>query len=47
MDDRVPECRDSHASSSHEPSLEPAPARSVSTVFILISRKTEIERSVK
>ena len=29
MDDRVPERRDSHASSSHEPSLEPMPARSV------------------
>ena len=29
VDDRVPEHRDSHASSSHEPSLEPAPARSV------------------
>ena len=29
MDDRVPEHRDSHASSSHEPSLEPMPARSV------------------
>ena len=29
MDDRVPEHRDSHARSSHEPSLEPAPARSV------------------
>ena len=28
MDDRVPERRDSHASSSHEPSLEPTPARS-------------------
>ena len=28
-DDRVPERRDSHASSSHEPSLEPTPARSV------------------
>ena len=28
VDDRVPERRDSHASSSHEPSLEPAPARS-------------------
>ena len=27
--DRVPERRDSHASSSHEPSLEPTPARSV------------------
>ena len=23
MDERVPECRDSHASSSHEVSLEP------------------------
>ena len=29
VDDRVPERRDSHASSSHEPSLEPTPARSV------------------
>ena len=29
MDDRVPEHRDSHASSSHELSLEPTPARSV------------------
>ena len=28
MDDRVPEHRDSHASSSHGSSLEPAPARS-------------------
>ena len=28
MDDRVPERRGSHASSSHEPSLEPTPARS-------------------
>ena len=28
MDDRVPEHRDSHASSSHESSLEPKPARS-------------------
>ena len=28
-DDRVPECRDSHASSSHEPSLKPTHARSV------------------
>ena len=27
-DDRVPERRDSHASSSHEPSLEPMPTRS-------------------
>ena len=29
MDDRVPEHRDSHASSSHELSLEPTPTRSV------------------
>ena len=28
MDDRVPEHRDSHASSSHESSLEPTPERS-------------------
>ena len=46
MDDRVPERRDSHASSSHEPSLEPTPTRSVDlgkhSVFMLTSRKTEI-----
>ena len=29
VDDRVLEGRDSHASSSHEPSLEPTPTRSV------------------
>ena len=29
VEDRVPERRDSHASSSHEPSLEPTPTRSV------------------
>ena len=29
VDDRVPERRDSHASSSHEPSLEPTPTRRV------------------
>ena len=29
VDDRVPEQRDSHASSSHEPSLKPTPTRSV------------------
>ena len=29
VDDRVPERRDSHASSSHEPSLVPMPTRSV------------------
>ena len=28
MDERVPEHRDSHASSSHEPSSEPTPAKS-------------------
>ena len=28
VDDRVPECIDSNASSSHEPSSEPTPARS-------------------
>ena len=28
VDDRVPECRDSHTSSSHEPSLEPTSTRS-------------------
>ena len=50
MDDRVPEHRDSHASSSHEPSLEPTPSRSANlgnTVFILTSSKTEIARSVR
>ena len=50
MDDRVPACRDSHTSSSHEPSLEPTPARSVdlvNSVFILTSLKTEIARSVR
>ena len=29
VDERVPEHRDSHVSSSHEPSLEPTPSRSV------------------
>ena len=29
VDERVPERRDSHVSSSHEPSLEPTPTRSV------------------
>ena len=32
VDDRVPEHRDSHASSSHETSLEPTPTRSVDLV---------------
>ena len=46
VDERVPEHRDSHASSSHEVSLEPTPKRIwVSTEFILTSRKTEIARS--
>ena len=50
MDDRVLEHRDSHASSSHEPSSEPTVKRredlgkhSVKTHFL----KTEIARSVK
>ena len=51
VDERVPERRDSHASSSHEPSLEPTYTRKVriwvNTVFILTSRKTEIARSVR
>ena len=51
MDDRVPERRDSHASSSHGVSLEPTPARSADlgkhSVLILTSRKTEIARSAR
>ena len=50
MDDRVPEHRDSHASSSHELSVEPALARSadlVNTVLKLTSLKTEIARSAR
>ena len=50
MDDRVPELRDSHTSSSHEPSLEPTPTRSVDLgkhSLKLTSRKTEIARSVR
>ena len=50
VDDRVPERRDSLASSSHEVSLQPTSKRRedwVNTVFILISLKTEIARSVK
>ena len=50
VDDEIPVQGDSHASSSHEASLEPT-SRDVriwvSTVFILISLKTEIARSVK
>ena len=48
MDDEIPLQGGSHASSSHEASLEPTDVRiGVSTVFILISLKTEIARSVK
>ena len=46
----VPEHRDSHASSSHEPTLEPTPARSVDlgkhSVYS-ISSKTEIAISAR
>ena len=44
VDDRVPEHRDSNASTSHEPSLEPTPTRSVD---LGKSLKTEIARSVR
>ena len=50
MDDEIPVHGDSHASSSHEASSEPTFKRRedlVNTVFILISLKTEIARSVK
>ena len=50
VDDKVPEHRDSHASSSHESSLEPTPTRSVDlgkhSFFKLTSQKTEIARFV-
>ena len=50
VDDEIPLQGSSHASSSHEVSLEPIFKREVriwvSTVLILISRKTEIARSV-
>ena len=50
VDDEIPAHGDSHASSSHEASLEPIRLSRyvriwVSTVFILISLKTEIARS--
>ena len=45
MDDEIPLQGGSHASSSHEPSLEPMRIW-VNTMFILISLKTEIGRSV-
>ena len=47
MDDRVPEHRDSHASSSHEVSLSPNSRDVVSTVLKLISQKTGIAKSVR
>ena len=49
MDDRVPERRDSHASSSHEPSLELRlrEVRIRVNMFTLTSRKTEIARSAR
>ena len=46
----VPERRDSHASSSHETSLEPTSTRSADLgkpVFTLTSRKIEIARSAR
>ena len=50
MDDEIPVHGDSHASPSYEVSLEPTFKRrgfGVSTVFILISLKTETARSLK
>ena len=51
MDDEIPVHGDSHASSSHEASLEPTSKRSVriwvSTEFILFSLMSEIARSVR
>ena len=51
VDDRVLEHRESHASSSHEVSLEPTSMRCEDlgkhSVFFLISLKTEIARSVR
>ena len=50
VDDEIPEHGDSHASSSHEASVEPILMRRedlcVNTVFFLISPRTEIARSV-
>ena len=49
VDDEIPLQGGSHASSSHEVSLEPTTKRRedlVSTMFILISLKTEIAKSV-
>ena len=48
MDDEIPEHGDSHASSSHEACPYSRDVRIwVSTVFILISLKTEIAISVR
>ena len=51
MDDEIPVQGDSHASSSHEVSLEPTFKRREDlgkhSVYRLISLKTEIARSVK
>ena len=50
MDDEIPLQGGSHASSSHEASSEPTTKRRevlVNIMFILISLKTEIARSVK
>ena len=51
VDDEIPVHGDSHASSSHEVSLEPTFKRREDlgkhSVYILISLKTEIARSVK
>ena len=49
MDDEIPVHLDSHASSSHEASLESIFERreDLDTMFILISLKTEIARYVK
>ena len=52
VDDEVPEHRDSHASSSHEVSLEPTSKRREdlgkhSVYFFSFLQKTEIARSVK
>ena len=50
MDDEIPLQGGSHASSSHEASLEPITKRredlGLNTMFILTSLKTEIARSV-
>ena len=49
MDDEIPLQGGSHASSSHEASLEPTPKRredlGINIMFILISLRTEIARS--